>query len=345
MNRFWNSLNLGVAHFLLFFIAIIIVTPKRTELYSMVIWLGMIIASVLIVQFYYNKSTSNKIPTRLTKNHKKTQRLALLSSVFFLLTCVAFKFFDRNNIVVPNALIAMTILSIVCTIASHIKLIDNKDKVIALTIKSAVKYSWLIVSLISYYLARSMTSGSLDISFDTTFNKLITVVTALIFIFIFYYAIYFIFISLLYSVTLSAGNRKIKSSVNLEYSISIFFPLFIIGYVSYIAFNIQTLNILRFGLEFSMKYDMRDTFFCNNKYMFLSEHPNARFMFIADGNYRALIPHNDDFTVSRLTCKDSAPFYSLVSVMEKKELILTALGKQAETLASDIKATISSNVR
>ena len=345
MKRFWNSLNIGVAHFVLFFVAIFIVTPERTELYSIVIWLGMIISSGLIVQFYYNKSISNKMPTRLTRNYKKTQRLALLSASFFLLTCISYKFSDFTNIVLPNALTLMTILSIIYTVASHIKLIDNKDKTIALKIKSAVKYSWLIVSLISYYLARSMTSNSWDIPFDTTFNKLITVVIALLFIFIFYYFIYFIFISLVYFITLKVQKVNKKHSVNLEYSISIFLPLFIIGYVSFIAFNIQTLNILKFGFEFAMKYDMRDTFFCNDKYMFLSEHPNARFMFISDGNYRVLIPHNDDFTVSRLTCTNSTPFYRLVGVMQKKELILSTLEKQAQTLASDLKATMSSSVR
>ncbi|OKT81338.1 hypothetical protein ACN75_27415 [Escherichia coli] len=45
--------------------------------------------------------------------------------------------------------------------------------------------------------------------------------------------------------------------------------------------------------------------------MFLTEHPDARFMLISEGSYRALIPHKDDINVFRLTCSDKEPFYSL----------------------------------
>jgi len=345
MKKFSSSLSLGVAHFLLFYMAIFIVTPKRTVLYAMVIWLGMIICSGLIVRFFLNKKKVNLKPTRLTRNHKKTQRLALFSAFLFLLTCISFKTLNHTNIAIPNTLTFMTVMSIIYTSASHIKLIDNKEKTIALRVKLAVKYSWLVVSLISYYLARSLTSSSWDIPFDNTFNKLITLMTALLFIFLIYYVIYFIFISLLYLMTLETKKGKNKSSVDVNYSISIFAPLFIIGYISYIAFNVQTLNVIKFGFKIAINYDMRDTFFCNDKYMFLNEYPNARFMFVSDGNYRALIPHHDDFTVSRLTCTHNKPFYSLVSVMDKKEVISSDLVTRAETLASDLKKIISANIR
>ncbi|MBJ7220253.1 MULTISPECIES: hypothetical protein [unclassified Brenneria] len=345
MKKIWNSLNFGVAHFLLFYMAIFVVTPKRTQLYPIVIWFGMIIFSGLIVRFYWRKISFNQSVTRFRNNHKKTPRVALLSTLLFLLTCVSFKISNYTSIVIPNTLIFITAILIIYTIVSHIKSIDNKEKTIALRVKLAVKYSWLIVSFISYYLARSLTSNSWDIPFDTTFNKLITVVTALLFIFIFYYVIYFIFIAFLSSITSQTKKIKRNSSVDINYSMSIFAPLFIIGYISYIAFNVQALSIIKFGFEFSMKYDTRDTFFCNNKYMLLSEHPNARFMFISQGNYRALIPHHDDFTISRLTCTNSEPFYSLVSLKDKKDLMLAALEKRAEALTSDMKAIMSPNVR
>ena len=79
--------------------------------------------------------------------------------------------------------------------------------------------------------------------------------------------------------------------------------------------------------------------------MWLSEHPNARFMFIAEGNYRALIPHRDDFTTSRLTCTSSEPFYLLVRIQDKTDFMLEALEKQAAMLTSDLKISISPNVR
>lgn len=68
-------------------------------------------------------------------------------------------------------------------------------------------------------------------------------------------------------------------------------------------------------------------------------------MFIAEGNYRALIPHRDDFRISRLTCTNSEPFYLLVTVKDKKDFMLEALEKQAEMLTSDLKTAISQNVR
>ncbi|WP_196240466.1 hypothetical protein [Jejubacter calystegiae] len=337
MKKIWFSLNLGIAHFLLFYMAILIVTPKRMPLYPIIIWLGMIIFSGLIVHFYWNKASFNQTTTRIRKNHKKTPRAALLSTLLFLLTCISFKIFSHINILIPITLIFMTATSIIYTIASHIKSIDNKEKTIALRVKLAVKYSWVLASLISYYLARSLISNSFDIPFDTTFNKLMTIITALFFIFIFYYFIYFIFIAFLSSIT---SQTKKKKPIVINYSMSIFAPLFIIGYISCIAFNVQTLSILKFGFELAMKYDTRDTFFCKNEYMLLSKHPNARFMFISEGNYRALIPHHDDFTISRLSCTNSEPFYSLVSVEDKKGLMIATLEKRTEALVSDLKATI-----
>lgn len=135
------------------------------------------------------------------------------------------------------------------------------------------------------------------------------------------------------------------SSDYISYSMSVFAPLFLIGYISYIAFGIQTFSIIKFGFGFAMEYDTRDTFFCKNKYMWLSEYSKARFMFIAEGNYRALIPHRDDFTISRLTCTNSEPFYSLVTVQDKKDFMLEALETQVEMLTSDLKTAISPNVR
>lgn len=343
MKKIWNSLNLGMAHSLLFYMAILFVAPSGMPLYAIVIWLGMIISSMLIVLFYWNKISYNQSVTCFRKKHNKAQRAALNSTLLFLLTCISFQTINYIDMIIPIAFIFMTAISIINTIASHIKLIDNKQKTITLRVKLAVKYSWIIVSLISYYLARSLTSNSWDIPFDTTFNKLTTLVTALLFIIIFYCFFYFIFIAFLSHIN-SKGYIKIKTA-DINYSMSIFAPLFIIGYISYIAFNLQTLSMIKYGFEFAMKYDTRDTFFCNNKYMLLSEHPDAHFMFISEGNYRALIPHNDDFTISRLACTNREPFYSLVSVEVKKDLMLAALEKRTEALANDLKATISPNVR
>ncbi|EOI9955088.1 hypothetical protein ACO1A4_001461, partial [Salmonella enterica subsp. enterica serovar Kentucky] len=301
MKKTCSSLNLGITHSLLFYMAVLVIMPQRAPLYPIVIWLGMIILSGLIVHNYWNKKSSNQLVVRLRKNYKKTQGAALLSALLFLLTCISFKVINYINTIIPSALVFMTALCIIYTISSHIQSFDNKEKNIAIKVKLGIKYSWLIVSLISYYLARSLISNIFDIPFDTTLNKLMTAVSALLFIFIFYYTIYFICISYLILMAPKIKKRKATPSDDFSYSMSVFAPLFFIGYISYIAFSIQTFSIIKFGFGFAMEYDTRDTFFCNNKYMWLSEYSKARFMFIAEGNYRALIPHRDDFTISRLT--------------------------------------------
>lgn len=345
MKKLSGPLNLSIAHFLLFYSAIYIVTPQIAPLYPIIVWLGMIIFSGLIVHYYWNDNLSKQSAISFPKKHKKTQTAALSSSLLFLLTCVSFKMSDYIGINFPIVLMALTAASIIYTLALHIKSIDNKEKMITQRVTLTVKYSWVVVSFISYYLARSLTSNSWDIPFDSTFNKLITIFTALLFIFIFYYSIYFIAIAILASLAPQTSKVKRRLPFNSKRSLSIFAPLFIIGYISYIAFNVQTLSIIKFGFEFAIKYDTRDTFFCKNKYMLLNNYPNAHFMFISDGNYRAIIPHNDDFIISRLNCINSDPFYSLVSVEDKKGLMRAVLNKRAQALASDLKATKSPDVQ
>lgn len=339
MKKIWNLLNLGIAHSLLFYMAVLVITPKKMPLYPIIVWSGMIIFSGIIVRFYWNKISGYQSAAQFRKAHKKTSRAALCSTFIFSLTCISFEF--SNYIIITSILIFFTVFSIVYTILFHIESIDNKERTLALRVKVVVKYSWVIVSLISYYLARSLMSNSLDVPFDKTLNKLMTVVVALFFIFIFYYLLYFILIAFLSIVTPRNKWSRRNSHYDINYSMSFFVPLFIIGYVSYVVFDMQTLSVIKLGFEFSMKYDTRDTFFCNNTYMLLNEHPNAHFMYISEGSYRVLIPHNDDFTISRLTCKGSEPFYSLVSVKNKKDLMLATLEKRTETLASDLKATMS----
>lgn len=345
MKKTCSSLNLGITHSLLFYMAALVIIPQGTPLYPVITWLGMIILSGQIIYVHWNKKPPNKLASRLLKKYKKTQGAALMSTLLFLATCISVKIINYINAFIPSALVFMTILCIIYTISSHIQSFDNKEKNIAVRAKLGVKYSWLIISLISYYLARSLFSNIFDIPFDTTTNKLMTAVLALLFIFIFYYVIYFICIPYLIFMAPKIKKEKATPSNDNSYSMSVFAPLFFIGYISYIAFSIQTFSIIKFGFGFAMEYDTRDTFFCNNKYIWLREYPKSRFMFIAEGNYRALIPHRDDFTISRLTCTNSEPFYLLVAVKDKKDFMLEDLEKQAEMLTSDLKAAMSPNIR
>ncbi len=84
-----------------------------------------------------------------------------------------------------------------------------------------------------------------------------------------------------------------------------------------------------------LRYDARDSFFCHNRYMFLTAPADARFMFISEGNYRALIPYKDDINIFRLTCSDKESFYSLNDVADKNSLILTTTKERANILIND----------
>lgn len=100
--------------------------------------------------------------------------------------------------------------------------------------------------------------------------------------------------------------------------------------------DIYITNIFKTGANIALHYETRDSFFCHNRYMFLTEHPDARFMFISEGSYRALIPYKDDINVFRLTCSDKEPFYSLNDVVDKDSLILTAIKERANILINDL---------
>ncbi|UOY32214.1 hypothetical protein [Enterobacter kobei] len=44
-------------------------------------------------------------------------------------------------------------------------------------------------------------------------------------------------------------------------------------------------------------------------------------MMVGEGNYRVFTPKKRDYGIWRLTCKNVAPFYSLVEVQERKDIV------------------------
>ncbi|EFM5252160.1 hypothetical protein HJY76_003701 [Escherichia coli] len=346
MKKKWSSLNLGIAHFVMFYIAILLITPKKTSLYPCVIWFGMFAFSGIIIHFFWRKRIFNGTTSQIPSKYRKTQEMSFLSIFLFLLVCVSFSVLPRVEIIIPILLILITIASIIYTIISHITFIDDKKKTISKRIKLSVKYSWIIVSLISCFLSRSSISILWDIPYEATSSKLTTAIIALLYIFVIYYAVYFIFILFFIFHIKTKGIRMRKYlSYGYNYSISVFVPLFIIGYISFIAFHVKTFVIVKFGFEFAMKYDTRDTFFCNDEYMLLSQHPEARFIFISEGSYRVIIPYHNDFGISRLTCKNKQPFYSLVSIKDKKDIMMATLRDRTARLDNDLRVITSSSIK
>lgn len=333
-------LDHNILHILIYYVAIFIITPERSPLYPLIIWFGMFIFSIIFILFYYDKNSASKFNITTRIPYKKIHKLTLTSSFLFLITCISYTISNHLDADIPITLTIVTLTVVIYTIISHIKSIDNKNKKLIKKATLTMKYSWLFISIISYFLARSIISTTWDIPFEHTSNKLTTIATSLLFGVVLYYLIYFISLAtLLFPYKKKRGEHKFNTK--LSEPLSIIAPLFTIGYVSYIAFTINTLPILTFGFEKSITYDTRDTFYCNNEYMMLNDSPDARFLFVSNGNYRAVIPRKNDYYISRLSCTTQKPFYLLTEVQNKKDLRKSILKQKIENIRSDTDAIAS----
>lgn len=333
-------------NFLCFYVIMLCMVPIQSQTFPIIVWSGMVITNMLtVVRFYIIKQSNGKPATTFEGIFGKTSKSALTSLFLYMFINISFKSLSFITVIIPLALIGINACSVIYTIACHIKSIDNRNNEIQKRVIVIIKYSWLIVSLISYYLARSFISNFLDMPFDTTVYKLMTIFFAMFFIFLSYCMLYILFVYILIIAWKKPKKFKGDSSAYVKYTLSFFCPLIAIGFFSYSQVSQQTVSILKLGFNFSLKYDTRDTFFCNNKYMFLTKHPDAHFLYVSQGNYRVFIPHRDDFTISRLSCTNKVPFYSLVNVYSKEGLIIADLEKRAEMLTNDLKATMVRHIQ
>lgn len=283
-----------------------------------------------------------KIPNKKTilqKKLKQTQALALFSSITLMFTCfILFKTEYKEPFYIIILIITTTTLSILLVL-SHIASIDNEEKTLFSYTKTTIKYTWIITSLGAYHMARANVSIIFDIPFDSTNNRPITFFFAFVYIFWVYYTLYYLLsIFIFFSPDLIdfSRNKGTEPYPGTGYHLSVLLPSVFMYVTLSNILEINMTNILKTGTNFTLSYDARDSFFCHNRYMFLTEHPDARFMFISEGSYRALIPHKDDINVFRLTCSDKEPFYSLNGVVDKDSLILTAIKERANILINDL---------
>lgn len=84
MKKTCSSLNLGITHSLLFYMAVLVIMPQRAPLYPIVIWLGMIILSGLIVHNYWNKKSSNQLVVRLRRIIKNARCSTIVGIAIFI---------------------------------------------------------------------------------------------------------------------------------------------------------------------------------------------------------------------------------------------------------------------
>ncbi len=205
-----SSLDLMLWNFLCFYVIILCIAPIQSHIFPIIVWSGMIITNILtVVRYYLIKESNVKPATTFEGIFSKTSKSALTSLFFFMLINISFKSISFITVIIPLALIGANACSVIYTIACHIKSIDNRNKEIQKRVILSIKYSWLIVSLISYYLARSFISNFLDMPFDTTLYKLMT-----IFLQCFSYSFHIAcFIFYLFTYWLFFGNNQKNSRV------------------------------------------------------------------------------------------------------------------------------------
>ena len=235
-----------------------------------------------------------------------------MSSFLFLATCVAFKYFAYDGLEVPVTLSIATVGFIYYTLTLYIDAVDNNRKKMAQKAFTLAKGMWLAISFICYILARKVFMDVTDVTHEATFNKITS------------FGFFLIFCTLFFSMIFLFFTMMLPTLKNTSYqfnSLAICAPLFCAGYIFFIAYNVNTNRVLEYVLKVTIDYDTRDTFFCNNKYWVLEDYPDARFMMVSEGNYRMFTPKQHDYGIWRLTCKNTAPFYSLVEIQNRKDVL------------------------
>ncbi len=288
-----------------------------------IIYILMIIFCVAIVV----NTTSDK-KNRSPKIPRLTQYTSLISSILCMSTCIILLNTEhKDNIHIVTLTIA-TIVSNAFATTSYVLSFDNAKNVSRPLLK-IIKYSWIIIPLIAYNVSRIQTSTMFDIPFDMTINRPITLFFTITYILWLYSFLYLFFILVLFSPGivkyLSSKESETRFCSEEAYRLSVLLPLIFVWGTLISVLNMNMPTILKTGASYILHYETRDNFFCHEQYMFLTKHPDARFILISEGNYRALIRYKDEMNIFRLTCLDKEPFYSLNNITDKSSLLLTTI--------------------
>jgi len=298
-------------HFLSYAWAIFVMTPLNSKIMPVVTWCAMLIAVIMIIGWRVRPLTLLQQSRMEWVEYKKMSGSTLMSSLLFLASCVSFKYPTNFGIALP-VMLSITTVGLICyTIILYFDAIDDGKKIIAKKAFAILKGIWLIISFISYVLARKIFMDVTDVTYEATFNKITSFGFFLIFC-----TLYFSMVFLLFTMILPS----LKNSSFQFNSLAICTPIFCAVYIFFIAYNVNTSRVLEYIFNVTIEYDTRDTFFCNGGYRVLDNYPNARFMMISEGNYRVFTPKKHDYGIWRLTCKNTAPFYTLVEVLNRKNI-------------------------
>lgn len=302
----------NAVHFIAYAGAIFVMTPFNSKAMPVFVWMAMLIACAIIISSRLKPLTLLQLSRMEWDEYKKIAGSTLMSSLLFLASCVAFKYFAGNGLQLPVTLAIGTVGFIYYSITLYLEAVDDDRKKIAKKAFTLARGLWLIITFICYILARKIFMDITDVTYEATFNKITSFGFFLIFCTLFFSMVFLLFTMVL----------PLLQNSSLQFNVlAISAPLFCAGYIFFIAYNVNTSRVLEYVLNVTIDYDTRDTFYCNNEYRILNDYPNARFMMVGEGNYRVFTPKKQDYGIWRLTCKNVAPFYSLVEVQDRKDIV------------------------
>lgn len=299
-------------HFISYAGAIFIITPFNSKAMPLFIWVAMLVSLVIITSWYIKPLTPLEKSRMEWSEYKKIVGSTQMSSLLFFVSCVAFKYLMNYGLEIPVTLSIATVGFIYYTVTLYLEAIDDDRKKIARKAFVLAKGIWLVISFICYIMARKVFMDVTDVTHEATFNKITSLGFFLIFCALFFSMVFLFFTMML--PTLQNSSFQFNS-------LAICAPLFCAGYIFFIVYNVNTNRVLEYILNVTIEYDTRDTFFCNDSYHILNDYPNARFMMVAEGNYRMFTPKKHDYSIWRLICKNTAPFYTVVEIQNRKDIM------------------------
>lgn len=290
-------------------------TPFNSKALPILLWLATLIACSIIIATHLRPLTLLQRSRMEWDEYKKIAGSTLMSSLLFLASCVTFKYFAGYGLETPVTLSIATVGFIYYTITLYLEAVDDDKKKIAKKAFTLARGMWLVISFICYIMARKVFMDVTDVTYEATFNKVTSFGFFLIFCTLFF-SMVFLFITMLLP---ALQNSTLQFN-----ALAICAPLFCAAYIFFIAYNVNTNRVLEYVLNVTIDYDTRDTFYCNNEYRVLNDYPDARFMMVGEGNYRVFTPKKHDYGIWRLTCKNIAPFYTLVEIQDRKDILTRA---------------------
>ncbi|VUS92717.1 hypothetical protein SB6421_04317 [Klebsiella huaxiensis] len=299
-------------HFITYVASIFIITPFDNQIIPLFIWAAMLIASGLIITHIASVPGPLKLMKMNLIEYKKPVSATLTSSILFLLSCIAFKWLAVYDITIPLTLSVFAAGMIYYSILLYINSVDDNQKQIAKKAFFIAKTIWIIISFICYVFARKLLMDVTDVTWESTFNRITS------------FGFFIIFFTILFSMiflTIITILPILQNSSLPFHAMTVLFPLFCAGYIFFIVYSVNTSQIMEFILKTIIKYDTRDSFYCNETYQVLPDFRDARYMMISEGNYRIFNPENNDYSMWRLMCKTTPPGYTLVRIKNRKDII------------------------